>query len=118
VLSGQAGPLLDAAFSADGRFVATVGTAGTTRVWDWRRSQPLTQVTWHPDLIHSVEWSPDGRWILTGSEDWVAGIYPCESCAPLAQEIALAEQRVKTTVPPGDVDAIIKGNKPAAIAAG
>jgi WD40 repeat protein len=39
------------------------------RVWDAETGQELTQLTGHTDFVRSVAFSPDGRRIVSGSED-------------------------------------------------
>lgn len=86
-LVGHSGLLLSAAFSPDSRFVATGGWDSTARLWnvatakEERRFQmpvairkiegPTGSLTIRDGDIHvgSVAFSPDGRYILTGSWD-------------------------------------------------
>jgi WD40 repeat protein len=39
------------------------------RVWDARTGQPLSPAIQHPQRLKSVAFSPDGRWLITHSDD-------------------------------------------------
>jgi len=54
-----------AKFSADGRRIATAA-GKQARVWDARSGQPVTPPLRHANDVYSAEFSPDGRWVLTG----------------------------------------------------
>jgi serine/threonine protein kinase/WD40 repeat protein len=64
-----------AAFSPDGRLVATASDDNTAQVWDAntgeRRLSPLA----HKTTVHLVGFSPDGRLIVTASEDRSARVW-------------------------------------------
>ena len=55
----------DAAFSPDGRYVATA-SAEAAHIWDAQTGQRVAELpTVEPSSIHHVEFSPDGRLLLT-----------------------------------------------------
>jgi eukaryotic-like serine/threonine-protein kinase len=69
-----------AAFSRDGRWVATGSRDETARVWDAATGRPLSSSLRHANPVYSVAFSPDGRWLATGCLDgtvrlwdWAAG---------------------------------------------
>jgi WD40 repeat protein len=68
-------PRMTAAFSADGRLIATGALDGTARLWDavtgQGRSEPL--VASGPVLV--LAFSPDGRSLVTGSLDGTARLW-------------------------------------------
>jgi WD40 repeat protein len=47
----------------------------------------------HSDLVSTAVFSPDGRLLLTASDDHTAKAYPCESCRPLAELLPMARER-------------------------
>jgi WD40 repeat protein len=53
------------------------------RVWHTASGQPLTPPLRHSDGVLVVEFSPDGRRVITGSEDATARIWDIERGAPL-----------------------------------
>ena len=67
--------ILDAAFSRDGRFLATASLDGTARVWDLEQQTPAAEPFRHPGAVHFAEFSPDGRLLLTSGKDAAARVW-------------------------------------------
>ncbi|HEX7901141.1 MAG TPA: c-type cytochrome domain-containing protein [Planctomycetota bacterium] len=70
-LAGHAGPVLDLAFSADGKFLAAAGgergVAGEVKIW--ADAAVVKTLKGHADAIYAVAFSPDGKLLATGSYD-------------------------------------------------
>ena len=47
----------------------------------------------HADFVNAVSFSPNGKRILSASDDSTAKIYPCETCVPLDQLRKLVQRR-------------------------
>ena len=82
-------PVARVAFSPNGRLLATgsgegnVGTAGEARVWDVATGDAVSPVMWHGNRVVALEFSTDGRSLLTASRgDNAARIW---SIAPSSQ---------------------------------
>ncbi|MFO1498237.1 MAG: WD40 repeat domain-containing protein [Verrucomicrobiota bacterium] len=58
-----------AAFSPDGRWVATGSEDGAARVWDAQTGYPITEPLRHQRGVTTLLWLPNSRQLLTGSFD-------------------------------------------------
>lgn len=75
-------------FSADGRRLSTAGADRTVRIWNVAEllgtgggessapPRPLLTLRGQPGPVRSVRFSPDGQWLITGSADNAARIFP------------------------------------------
>jgi WD40 repeat protein len=56
------------AFTADGRFLATVSNDETVRVWDARSWEEHTTYTWKVGKLLNIAFAPDGLRAAAGSD--------------------------------------------------
>jgi WD40 repeat protein len=69
VLEGHRQPVLDVAFSPDGRSLLTASADGTARLWDVGTGAEIARVTEDSGLVSRALFSPDGRLVLAVSDD-------------------------------------------------
>ena len=78
-LTGHAGNIHDAGWSADGRVLATSGYDGFVWVWNIGTGKSLAELEAHVGYACSVAVSPDGKRVATGgSEDRLVKIFRVE----------------------------------------
>ncbi|MFD1374081.1 nSTAND1 domain-containing NTPase [Actinoplanes sichuanensis] len=68
-LTGHTDTIYSAAFSPDGKTLATGSVDQTVRLWDVATGTNLETLTGHTGPIWSVAFSPDGKTLATGSVD-------------------------------------------------
>ncbi|HMY75563.1 MAG TPA: AAA-like domain-containing protein, partial [Blastocatellia bacterium] len=73
-----------AAFTADGKYLATASRDQSVKLWDARTWQPLATLKGHSNAVMSVEFSPAGDWLVTAGFDKTAKIW--EVASLLAQK--------------------------------
>ncbi|MBP8258649.1 MAG: protein kinase [Verrucomicrobia bacterium] len=78
---------LVAAFSPDGRRVATGSIDGAARIWDAAAGVPLTAPMLHSNWISWVVFSPDGSRVATACKDGVARLWDSLTGKPLGVEL-------------------------------
>ncbi len=78
--------LTGARYSADGRLIL-IRTLNAARLFDARTSLPVTPPMLHGDRVMQADFSPDGRWIATGSEDGTARVWEARTGFPITDPL-------------------------------
>ncbi len=69
---GSTGPTKDAAFSPDGRWIATADGDGIARISDATTGEQRFTISGHSAAVNSVDWSSDSAKLATASDDGTA----------------------------------------------
>ncbi|HET6882015.1 MAG TPA: hypothetical protein VFI31_17745, partial [Pirellulales bacterium] len=87
-LRGHTGPLRAIAFSPDTRLLATAADVDSppaarselaeSILWDTSTGFPLRVLHWHRKPVNVLAFSPDSRWLATGSQDHTISIWDVE----------------------------------------
>jgi WD40 repeat protein len=68
----------DCSVSPDGKMVLVVGGSygfAWAGIYEARSAERLGDLKGHQDIVNSCDWSPDGRWVATGSRDGTVKIW-------------------------------------------
>ncbi len=80
-LIGQSPAIYSAAYSPDGKLIATVGDAKSISLWSAETGAPMRVIAegGHTELINRVAFSPNGKFVVTTSKDKTAKVWDVES---------------------------------------
>jgi eukaryotic-like serine/threonine-protein kinase len=67
--------VIKAAYSPDGKFLATVSEDPAVKIWDVKTGALVDSLTGHSARVWCAVWSPDGKLLATGSRDRTAKLW-------------------------------------------
>ena len=83
LLTGHTGPVWAAAYSPDGRLLATASGDRDVWLWDTAAGQPHgSPLTGHANAVNDVAFSPDGRLLATASADLTVRMWDVAASQP------------------------------------
>jgi WD40 repeat protein len=68
-LTGHTAPVRAAAFSPDGRLLATAGDDRSIIIWDVATGTRWATLAGHDQPVTTIAWGPGGTSLISGSED-------------------------------------------------
>jgi WD40 repeat protein/predicted Ser/Thr protein kinase len=81
------GPVRQARFSPDGRYVLTTSDDQTARVWDVGTGELVGQPLKHHDAVLGGDFRPDSRAVVTASADGTARVWHVVTGEPLTPDL-------------------------------
>jgi WD40 repeat protein len=82
------------AFSADGRYLATVGEDGVAKVWTVPGGDLVTSVRTRASRLEDAAFAPHGSRFAVARWDGRATVFACDECLPPARLVCLAARRI------------------------
>jgi WD40 repeat protein len=101
-----------AAYSPDGKILATVGLDKVIRLWDAAALKELRSCRGHTEEVRALTFSPDGKRLLSGSFDKTVRIWDATTGKPIKQmaELKAAVLAIRCS-PDGKIIATGNGNR-------
>ena len=75
-------------FSADDRYLAAGLTSGESLIFSVQTGEVLAVLSGHSERVVTVDFSPDGRWLATGSWDGTLYLWSMTALETPADELS------------------------------
>jgi WD40 repeat protein len=79
VIAGHSAVISEAAFSPDGRRLASVSIDGSVKIWDVSSCKLICECEGHVETVSDVTFSPDGKRLATAGVDRTVRIWDAQS---------------------------------------
>ena len=96
VLRAHFGPVSDARFSPDARWIVTAGPR-SVGLWEASTGELVSLLEGPPGPFRAVAFTPDSRTIVAVSEGGVVSRYRCRVCEGIPGLLELADERLAAT---------------------
>jgi WD40 repeat protein len=99
VQPGASEPLvLFASFSPDARWIATANSDATASVWAAETGLKIADLGAHTASVNTVEFSSNGRKLVTASDDGNSVIHTSDVCGSVDNLLRLASRRIHSSL--------------------
>jgi WD40 repeat protein len=99
-----------AAFSPDGKWIATASEDKTAVIWNRENLYDTTTIR-HPNFVMNVTFSPDSKFVLTACKDGIARLYKMGSWKEPAAELSGHQKSIRSVAFSPDGNLIVTGSE-------
>jgi outer membrane protein assembly factor BamB len=109
-LEGHSNKVFAAAFSPNGKLLATGGADRTIRLWDIEQMKELRVLAGHADAVSSLSWSRDGKTLASASWDKTVRLWDVEPGKELATLAGTDEEMLAVAFSPDGLSVAAGGS--------